>query len=65
MELLMNYNKVNVHKQYWALKKINDDRYEIVASYYDLNRLIAKGYKYFYDAIEHEMYEVTEEENDR
>lgn len=55
-----NEVKPNPHKPYWALKKINDNEYEVVASSYSKRYLFKKGHKLVFDPVYRDFYEVDD-----
>ena len=53
-----NFVKPDPHKQYYALKKINDTEYEVIASSNSTSYLIKRGHKLLFDVLYREFLEV-------
>lgn len=55
-----NIVKPNPHKPYWALKKVSDHEYEVVATSYSKRYLFKKGHKLVFDPVYRDYYEVDD-----
>lgn len=61
MAIIIDTHKVNVHKPYWAVKKVNEKDYEVFKTSYSKEYLFKSGCKLVYDPVYREFYEVVVE----